>query len=112
MLAVMIAPTLGINALSPAFFVPLLFTIALTSFGIAGVGGGATYAAILVLSSMGLPIELAGLLVSIEPLIDMARTALNVSDSVVTGLVTARMTKNVDMKIYNNKNIETEAMEI
>lgn len=112
MLAVMIAPTVGLNAMSPSFFIPLLFIIALTSFGIAGVGGGATYAAILVLSSMGLPIELAGLLVSIEPLIDMARTALNVSDSVVSGLVTAKITKNVNMTIYNDKTVESDATEL
>ena len=56
----------------------------------AGVGGGATFAAILVLSALDLPIALAGVLISVEPLIDMGRTALNVSGSMTAGVTTAR----------------------
>jgi L-cystine uptake protein TcyP (sodium:dicarboxylate symporter family) len=62
-----------------------------SSFGIAGVGGGATFAALVVLPAMGLPITLVALLISIEPLIDMARTALNVNGSMVAGTVTQRL---------------------
>ena len=47
----------------------------------------ATFAAIVVLSTLDLPIALAGLLISIEPLIDMGRTALNVSGSITAGAV-------------------------
>ena len=103
MLAVMIAPTLGINPLAPAFLIKLIVVTALGSFGIVGVGGGATFAAIVVLSSMGLPITLAGLLVAIEPLIDMARTALNVSDSILAGVVAAKRCGELDVSIYNRK---------
>jgi L-cystine uptake protein TcyP (sodium:dicarboxylate symporter family) len=69
---------------------------------VAGVGGGATFAALIVLSSLNLPIALAGLLISIEPLIDMGRTALNVSDAFVAGAVTGRLMNEVDMKVYND----------
>lgn len=80
MLAVMIAPTVGINPLQPSFLLSVIAIVVISSFGVAGVGGGATFAAILVLSALDLPIALAGLLISIEPLIDMGRTAVNVSD--------------------------------
>jgi len=102
MLAVMIAPTLGINPLAPAFLIKLIIVTALGSFGIAGVGGGATFAALTVLSAMGLPVDLVGLLIAIEPLIDMGRTALNVSGSMVAGLVSSKMMNEIDMKVYNN----------
>ena len=102
MLAVMIAPTLGINPLAPAFLIKLIIVTALGSFGIAGVGGGATFAALTVLSAMGLPVGLVGLLIAIEPLIDMGRTALNVSGSMVAGLVSSKMMNEIDMKVYNN----------
>lgn len=108
MLAVMIAPTLGINPLAPAFLIKLIVITALGSFGIVGVGGGATFAAIIVLSSMGLPITLAGLLVAIEPLIDMARTALNVSDSLLAGVVAAKRCGELDVSIYNRKEVVLE----
>ncbi len=103
MLAVMIAPTVGINPLEPGFLIKLIIITALASFGIAGVGGGATFAALTVLSALGLPVALVGLLIAIEPLIDMGRTALNVSGSVVSGLVSGRMMDKVDLSIYNGK---------
>lgn len=108
MLAVMIAPTVGINPLSIGFLAKLVIVTALGSFGIVGVGGGATFAAIVVLSSMGLPIELAGLLIAIEPLIDMGRTALNVSDSVVAGVVAAKSEGVLNEEIYNRSEIISE----
>lgn len=101
MLAVMIAPTMGLNPLAPGFLFPLIIVIAISSFGIAGVGGGATNAALVVLSAMGMPVELAGLLISVEPLIDMGRTALNVSDAMVAGLVTAKSVDEMDLALYN-----------
>lgn len=106
MLAVMIAPTVGINPLSPTFILTLIAVVAISSFGVAGVGGGATFAAILVLSTMNLPVALAGLLISVEPLIDMARTAVNVSGSMTAGVVTSRITKELDTTVYNEEQKE------
>jgi len=92
MLAVMVAPTLGIDPMAVNFLMPLLLVTTLSSLGIAGVGGGATFAALVVLPAMGLPITVVALLISIEPLIDMARTALNVSGAMIAGAVTHRLT--------------------
>lgn len=93
MLATMIAPTMGIDPLSPLFILKLVAIVAISSFGIAGVGGGATFAALVVLPAMGFPVLLAALLISIEPLIDMARTALNVNGSMTAGVLTGRLLK-------------------
>ena len=104
MLAVMIAPTLGIDPMAPAFLAQLILTVAIGSFGVAGVGGGATFAAIIVLSAMGFPVGLAGVLVSIEPVIDMGRTALNVSDSMIAGLLSGRVFRDLDQSVYDDPN--------
>ena len=101
MLAVMIAPTVGVDPTSFSFIATLIVTIAIGSFGVAGVGGGATFAALIVLSALGLPVELAGLLISIEPLIDMGRTAVNVSGAIATGFVGGRAMGEVDMDTFN-----------
>ncbi len=93
MLAVMVAPTVGINPMEINFILSLIAIIVVSSFGIAGVGGGATFAALIVLPSMGLPVTIAALLISIEPLIDMARTALNVSGAMTAGTITSRLMK-------------------
>lgn len=89
MLAVMVAPTMGVDV-DLGFITSLVVIIAIGSFGIAGVGGGATNAALVVLPAMGFPVTVAALLISIEPLIDMARTALNVNGAITTGLITNR----------------------
>jgi L-cystine uptake protein TcyP (sodium:dicarboxylate symporter family) len=102
MLAVMIAPTVGIDPFTLSFIAPLLAIITIGSVGVAGVGGGATFAALIVLSSMNLPVALAGLLISIEPLIDMGRTALNVSGSITAGAVTSRVLGETDLSVFND----------
>jgi len=101
MLAVMIAPTVGIDPFTASFIVPLLAIVAIGSVGVAGVGGGATFAALIVLSSLNLPVALAGLLISIEPLIDMGRTALNVSGAITAGTVTSRVLGETDLAVFN-----------
>lgn len=93
MLAVMIAPTVGVDPFSFNYILTLILVVAISSFGIAGVGGGATFAAIVVLSTLNLPIELVGLLISVEPLIDMGRTALNVNGAMVAGTLTNKWVK-------------------
>ncbi len=95
MLATMVAPTMGINTLDPSFIAGLVGIVAISSFGVAGVGGGATFAALIVLPAMGMPIALVALLISIEPLIDMGRTALNVNGSMTAGVLTSRLLKDL-----------------
>lgn len=90
MLAVMIAPSMGLDPLALDFMAGLIGVIAISSFGVAGVGGGATFAALIVLPAMGFPVTVAAVLISIEPLIDMARTALNVNGSMTAGVLTQR----------------------
>ncbi|CAM4127555.1 sodium:dicarboxylate symporter [Bacillus manliponensis] len=110
MLAMMVAPTVGINPLDPKFMLTLIAVIAISSFGVAGVGGGATFAALIVLSTMNLPIEIVALLISVEPLIDMGRTALNVSGSMTAGLVSSKWLGELDEETYNKENTQSEVV--
>ncbi|SCW26617.1 hypothetical protein SAMN02983004_00117 [Borreliella japonica] len=103
MLAVMIAPTQGINPTDASFILTLLGLIIITSFGAAGAGGGATTASLMVLSAMNFPVGLVGLVISVEPLIDMGRTAVNVSDSMLAGIISAKKLKQFNLDIYNKK---------
>jgi uncharacterized protein len=102
MLAVMIAPTVGMDPFSFNFIATLIAVVTIGSIGVAGVGGGATFAALIVLGAMDLPVALAGLLISIEPLIDMGRTALNVSGAVTVGTATSRILGQTDIAVFNS----------
>ncbi len=108
MLAVMIATAMN-TSIDASFVLKLIIIIAVTSFAVAGVGGGATNAAIIVLVAMDLPIGLAAVLISVEPIIDMGRTALNVNGSIVAGVVTGATTGSLDREVYNSKDVMSEA---
>ncbi|WP_373319368.1 L-cystine transporter [Staphylococcus americanisciuri] len=105
MLAVMVAPVAGVE-INLQFIATLILVVIISSFGVAGVGGGATFASILVLSALNLPVGLAGVLISVEPLIDMGRTALNVNDSMLAGTGTAKLTKQLDENTFNNNDYD------
>ena len=109
MLATIIAPTVGIDVFSPAFVAGLVAVVVISSFGVAGVGGGATFASLIVLGTMGLPIEIVGLLASVEPLIDMGRTALNVSDAMVAGVTASNAVGSLDRSVLNDPNARVSA---
>ena len=100
MLAVMIAPSAGVDPTTWSFVGSVVAVATLGSVGIAGVGGGATFAALVVLSTLNLPVALAGLLISVEPLIDMGRTAVNVSGSMTAGAVTSRLLGQTDLAVF------------
>lgn len=106
MLAVMVAPTVGINPLDPIWILTLVCVVTLSSVGVAGVGGGATFAALIVLPILGLPVTLVALLISIEPLIDMGRTALNVNGSMTAGMVTSQVLGQTDQAIFKQENVD------
>ncbi|WP_053021512.1 L-cystine transporter [Staphylococcus haemolyticus] len=101
MLAIMVAPVANVDIDLP-FVLTLIGVVIISSFGVAGVGGGATFASILVLSTLNLPVALVGVLISIEPIIDMGRTALNVNDSILAGTGTAKLTGNMDKDKFNS----------
>ncbi len=102
MLAVMVAPTVGINPLDPMWIATLVGIVTVSSAGVAGVGGGATFAALIVLPAMGLPVTLVALLISVEPLIDMGRTALNVNGSMTAGTITSQLLRQTDKEALNS----------
>ncbi|MDR3302171.1 MAG: cation:dicarboxylase symporter family transporter [Spirochaetaceae bacterium] len=90
MLAILVGLVQGWNVWSAAFLIPLVLYVVIGSIGTAGVGGGATNVSLFVLSLMGLPIELVAVLIAVDFIVDMGRTALNVSDSILAGYVAGK----------------------
>lgn len=111
MLATIIAPTVGIDVFSPAFVIGLIAVVVISSFGVAGVGGGATFASLIVLGTLNLPVSIVGVLASIEPLIDMGRTALNVDDSMVAGVTAANVCGTLDRSVLTDPTAQVSASE-
>lgn len=104
MLVAIIAPAVGMDLSDPIVWGTIIVTVAISSFGVAGVGGGATFASLIVFGALDLPIEIIGLMISVEPVLDMARTALNVNDSMLAGVVTSKRLGTFDDEIMNDDN--------
>jgi Na+/H+-dicarboxylate symporter len=62
----------------------------LTSVGVAGIPSASLVAITLILSSLGLPLESIGLVIAVDRILDMCRTAVNVFGDSVGAVVIAR----------------------
>lgn len=96
MLATMVYASQNVSLFAhPDKLIMLIIIVTLCSAGIAGVGGGATMAGLMVFGVLGFDVSLIGMLFSVEALIDMGRTFVNVSDGMVAGIVAARFSGNL-----------------
>ena len=86
---VMTAQIYGMN-LTPSALVNISISTVLVAMGCPGVPGGAIIMTTILLTNMGLPLEIVGLIAGIFRLIDMANTTFNVTGDVVTTMVVAR----------------------
>lgn len=62
---------------------------------------GATVMLTLTLSTLGLPLDGVGLFLAIDPIVDMGRTALNVSGQALAAAMVAKREEILNHEIYN-----------
>jgi Na+/H+-dicarboxylate symporter len=87
-------------------YVLIAFVSVLGSAATAGLTG-AVVMLTLTLSTLGLPLEGVGLLLSIDPILDMGRTAVNVAGQALVPAVVAKREGILDEAVYNSeKNID------
>ncbi len=102
MIATIIAPTVGVNVFSLHYILTLIAVVTISSFGVAGVGGGSTFTTLMVLGTLNLPVAIMGVIIAIDPIVDMARTLVNVNDSILAGLIAARATGELDEHVLHD----------
>ena len=98
--AVFIAQYTGVPLSADQYFVVLIASV-LGSFGTAGVPGTAVVMATVVLSAANLPLEVIGYLYAIDRILDMMRTATNVTGQMVVPVLVARETGLLDKQVYD-----------
>ena len=84
-------------------YIVLILVTTIASFGTAGVPGTASIMTTVVLSSMGLPVEGMAMLLGVDTVIDMARTATNVTGASLTALLVADAEGEFDRAAFNNE---------
>lgn len=103
MAAVFVCFALGVE-FDISFALMIVLVAVLGSLGIAGVPGSATMAASIMLAGLGFGdnFMMLSLILAIDPIIDMARTASNVSGAMTSALCTAKNLKTLDKKVYDS----------
>lgn len=90
--------------LSLSDYLMVILTATLASIGTAGVPGVGLIMLAMVLDQVGLPVEGIGLIIGVDRILDMTRTAVNVTgDSMVT-IIVGKMEGQFDEAIYLDEN--------
>jgi len=96
--------------LSPNQYIVLILVTTVASFGTAGVPGTASIMSTVVLASMGLPVEGIAMLLGVDTVIDMARTATNVTGASLTALLVAASEGEFDREAFSKE--ESDELEL
>src|SRR5690606_21685259 len=84
-------------------FIQYLLIVIVSVVGSAATAGttGAIVMLTLTLSTLGLPLEGVGLLLAIDPILDMGRTAVNVAGQALVPTIVAKREGILDEELYN-----------
>ncbi|WP_417360760.1 dicarboxylate/amino acid:cation symporter [Gallaecimonas pentaromativorans] len=108
---VFIAQVYGVD-LSVSDFLMVIVTATLASIGTAGVPGVGLIMLAMVLNQVNLPVEGIGLIMGVDRLLDMTRTAVNITgDSMVT-VVVAKSEGALDEAVYNDPHAAQKEEEV
>ena len=97
--AIFVAQFFGVH-LAWSDYLLIVFVSVICSAATAGLTG-ATVMLTLTLSTLGLPLEGAGLLLAIDPILDMGRTAVNVAGQALAPTLVAKREGILDLDAYN-----------
>ena len=97
---VFVAQAFGIQ-LSPADYLTVIATATLASIGTAGVPSVGLVTLAMVFDSVGLPVAGIGLIMGIDRILDMARTAVNITGDAVCTTIVAHQDGALDKSVFN-----------
>ena len=98
---IFVSQAFGIE-LSLAALVTVVVTAVTASIGTAGVPGVGTIMLAMVFESVGLPVEGVAMIMGIDRLLDMGRTAINVTGDAMVTTCMAKLTGMLDTSVFNN----------
>jgi len=90
--------------LTTSDFLMVILTATLASIGTAGVPGVGLVMLAMVLQQVGLPVEGIALIIGVDRLLDMTRTAVNVTGDAMVSCLVGKSEKCLDETVYNDRN--------
>ena len=97
-----IASTVGID-LTLIQYGQIVVLAIVTSIGTAAVPSAGTVTLALILGSLGLPLDAIGLILAVDRILDMIRTAVNVCGDAAVSCIVAKSENELDLSIYNSE---------
>lgn len=101
---VFIAQYYGID-IGMSGYLTVILTATLASIGTAGVPGVGLVMLTMVLAQVGLPVEGIALIIGVDRILDMVRTAVNITGDSVASVVIAKSENMLDEDVYRNQGI-------
>ncbi|MBO6122803.1 MAG: dicarboxylate/amino acid:cation symporter [Methanobrevibacter sp.] len=96
------AQAYGID-LGTSALLTVIFTAVMASIGTAGVPSVGLVTLTMVFNSVGLPVEAIGIIFGIDHILDMFRTAVNVTGDAICTIIVSFRNKAMDVDIFNGK---------
>ncbi len=100
---IFVAQAFGIN-LGMSDYLTVIATATLASIGTAGVPSVGLVTLAMVFDSVGLPVEGIAIIMGIDRILDMIRTAVNITGDAVCTTIVAHQDKAVNREVFNNMN--------
>ena len=97
---IFIAQVYGMD-LTPAQLLTVIATAMIASIGTAGIPSVGLIMLAMVLTSVGLPTEGIALIMGIDRILDMLRTAVNITGDAVCTTIVSHQNKELDRNIFN-----------
>lgn len=98
--------------LSIADYLMVVLTATLASIGTAGVPGVGMIMLAMVLGQVGLPVEGIGLIIGVDRLLDMTRTAVNVTGDAMVSVIVAKSEGALDEDVFNDANADVKERDV
>jgi len=93
-------------------FLLVILTATLASIGTAGVPGVGLITLAMVLQQVGLPVEGIGLIIGVDRLLDMARTAVNITGDTMVTIIVGKTENQFDEAMFLDENAGHDIEEI
>ncbi len=105
------AQAYGID-LTTSALLTVVFTAVMASIGTAGVPSVGLITLTMVFNSIGLPVDAIGIIMGIDHILDMFRTAVNVTGDAICTIIVSFRSKSIDLDVFNGeKDIEKTEIE-
>ena len=93
-------------------YLTVIATATLASIGTAGIPSVGLVTLSMVFASVGIPVEAIALIMGVDRILDMMRTAVNITGDAVVTTIVAHQNKSLDKAVFNSSEVKEDVPEL